>query len=177
MCGAEPAFPSFCHLLRSRHTSVTLRPCPNPSRVDMSSQQPLERRWERLRCAIPRPRSMAGPQRRLQASGVAHPQQSGRSRPSCGGDWAAGATQTDWQDRREPRCIAGRRIRVARQPRMLPTQSVLKPQPCTRAARTPRGTLRVYPFTTSKPSGILSLDRKRGPDEQVHLQTVPDRIS
>src|ERR1700719_2866685 len=34
MCGAEPAFPSFCHLLRSRHTSVTVRPCqiPVPSR-------------------------------------------------------------------------------------------------------------------------------------------------
>jgi hypothetical protein len=31
MCGAEPAFPSFCHLLRSRHTSVTVWPCPIPA--------------------------------------------------------------------------------------------------------------------------------------------------
>ena len=55
MCGAEPAFPCrSCHRLRSRHTSVTVRPCPNPSQVDMSPQQPLERRWERFRSAIPK---------------------------------------------------------------------------------------------------------------------------
>jgi hypothetical protein len=78
---AGPAFPSFCDLLRSRHTSATVRPSPNPSRVDMPPQQPLARRWERFQSAIPSPRSMADPQRRLQASGVAHPQQSGQSRP------------------------------------------------------------------------------------------------
>jgi len=55
MCGAGSAFPSFCHLLRSRHTSVPVRPCPNLSRVDMPPQQPLELRWGRFRSAIPSP--------------------------------------------------------------------------------------------------------------------------
>ena len=105
MCGVEPAFPSFCHLLRSRHTSVTVWPCP---------------------------------------SGVAHPPRSGQSRPFFVEDLDTDATRTSRRDRREPRCVAGRRIRVARRPRMLPTQSVLKPQPWTRAAHTPR---RILPRT------------------------------
>ena len=46
---------SPCHRLRSRYTSVTVWACPNPSRVDMSPQQPLEHRWERFRSVIPVP--------------------------------------------------------------------------------------------------------------------------
>jgi hypothetical protein len=55
-------------------------------RIEMSPQQPLECRWERFRSAIPSPQSMAGPQRRLQASGVAHQQRPERNRPSFGED-------------------------------------------------------------------------------------------
>jgi hypothetical protein len=107
----------------------------------MSPQQPLERRWERFRSAIPSPRSMAGPQRRLQANGGARSPQSGRNRPSFGEDWAAGATQTDRQDRRVPRCTAGHQVQVGRRPRMLPRQSVLMLQPCMRAGCTVHRTL------------------------------------
>jgi hypothetical protein len=119
-------------------------PARSPPRVEMPPQQPPKRRWERFRSAIPSPRSMAGPQRRLQAIGVAHPQQSGRSRPFCVGDWDAGATRTGRRDRREPRCGAGRQVPTGRRQRTLPTQSVLKPQPYRRAARTPR---RISPRT------------------------------
>jgi hypothetical protein len=77
MCGAEPAFPSF--VISCGAAIRASRFGPAPSRVDMSPQQPLERRWERFRTAIPSPRFMAGPQRRLRASGVAHPQRPGEA--------------------------------------------------------------------------------------------------
>jgi hypothetical protein len=91
--------------------------------------------------AIPSPRSMAGPQRRLQASGVAHPPRPERNQQSFGEDLDANAARTDRQDRKEPRCGAGRQIPTGRRPRMLPRQSALMPQPCRRGAYMARRTL------------------------------------
>ena len=129
------------HRLRSRHTSVTVWPCPNPSRVDMSPQQPLERRWERLRSAMPRSpiyrwssTMTSGQRRRTSAEARAKPTV---LRRGLGRKRNANRSARP----RGPRFGAGRRFRIARRPRMLPTQSVLKPQPWTKAARTPRRTL------------------------------------
>jgi len=73
-------------------------------------------------------------QPRPQASGVAHPQRSGRSAMSRGGDCASDAEQTDRPVRREPRCAADRRVRAESQPQTSARQSALMLQPCKGAA-------------------------------------------
>jgi hypothetical protein len=125
-------------------------PALNPSRVDMSPQQPLERRWVGHRSSLVDtawsdfeapsrvPDPMAGPQRRLQASGVAHPQRPERNRPSFGRDWVSNAARTDQQDRAESQYGAGRQFPTGRRSRMLPRQSALVLQPCKKAAGTAR---------------------------------------
>src|SRR5258707_9753265 len=62
-------------------------------------------------------RPVARYQSRVQASGVAHPQRSGRSVSSYDEDWAADAVPTDRPDRREPRCAADHRVQIERRGR------------------------------------------------------------
>jgi hypothetical protein len=108
----------------------------SPSRQERQGGTRVLGRSDRLNPAVARYQS------RLQASDVVHRHRSGRSRPSFGEDWVADAARADRRDRREPRCIAGRRVPTGRRLRMLPRQSALMPLPCMRAARTPRRTSR-----------------------------------
>jgi len=54
MCGAEPAFPSFVVSCGAAIRASRSGPARSLPRVEMSPQQPLQRRWERFRSAIPR---------------------------------------------------------------------------------------------------------------------------
>ena len=113
-------------------------PARSPSQVEMSSQQPPERRWERFRAPYRvldlwlilnydfRPAAShirRGPSETDRLSARVGPQ---AQREQVG--------ETEGSLDVQP--VIG--FEVARRPRMLPTQSVLKPQPCTRAARTAR---------------------------------------
>ena len=132
MCGAGSAFPSFCHLLRSRHTSVTVRRCPKLSRVGMSPQQPLERRWGDFEAPsrVPNLWLVLNDDFRPAASHILRgPSETDRLSARI---W----TQAQREQIGEIEGSLDVEPIVGRRPRMLPTQSAPMPQPCTRAART-----------------------------------------